>query len=212
MATHETQIIRSLDEVPAGYVQLAWFKDGVTVPGRSWKTIVKFMSESHARGLIPAVKLIRAYGDIKTGPVFACKKKAVELLRETYGMVIVEGEPTPTPVPASIPMGSHADLVLDALKQLIQDHSASSLQSRATLKVTLDAVDKLAAGVRSDVRQTLQAVDRVLDSHKEIKAAADAVVSAAADLRAAAELIAERPTQHSSVPHTNGRATTNGVA
>jgi hypothetical protein len=80
----ETILIRSLDEVPPGYEQLAWFQ--TRVPGKRETTVGKFLSEAHATGKVPAVKLVRCFGDLKTGPVFLDRDKTVALLEEQYGV------------------------------------------------------------------------------------------------------------------------------
>ena len=87
MATkHETQIIRSMDEVPAGYEQLATLQ--MRVPGKKPLTVGKFLSEAHHSGKVPAVKLVRNFGDLKTGPVYLDRAKAIALLEAQYGVTV----------------------------------------------------------------------------------------------------------------------------
>jgi hypothetical protein len=86
-AKYETVIIRDLSEVPAGYERLSWFAS--RVPGKQPKTVTKYLSEAHATGMLPAVKVVRCYGDLKTGAVFLDKAKAIAALREQYETAVV---------------------------------------------------------------------------------------------------------------------------
>ncbi len=86
-AKYETVIIRDASEVPAGYERLSWFAS--RVPGKQPKTVTKYLSEAHATGMLPAVKVVRCYGDLKTGAVFLDKAKAVIALTEHFDVAVV---------------------------------------------------------------------------------------------------------------------------
>jgi hypothetical protein len=89
-AKHETAIVRDLSEVPAGYERLSWFAN--RVPGKNPKTVTKFLSDSHGSGRLPAAKVVRCYGDLKTGAVYLDKAKAVAGLQEHFGVTVVQDD------------------------------------------------------------------------------------------------------------------------
>jgi hypothetical protein len=84
---HKTGVITSLEQVPAGYVQLSrMFSDDD--PRRDNRR--RMLSDAHAGGYIPAVKMFRTADDHRTGPVFVDSAAAWDYIRTREEMIYVQ--------------------------------------------------------------------------------------------------------------------------
>lgn len=102
MGRYKTAVITTLDDVPAGYVQLN--RLSARGDGTQDRTLHKALSEAHMAGVLPAVKLFRSASDWKTGPVFLDRDASEKFIaewrsvREPKPVVVVADEPTPAPM------------------------------------------------------------------------------------------------------------------
>jgi hypothetical protein len=85
-----TKVISDTKDVPHGYVRLSEITKDVTDAKR--------LSDAHDQGDIPAVKLIRTTGEIKTGPVWVCEKSARDFLAEIHAARSRKNQPAKSAV------------------------------------------------------------------------------------------------------------------
>jgi hypothetical protein len=96
-----TKVISDTKDVPHGYVRLSEITKDVTDAKR--------LSDAHDQGDIPAVKLIRTTGEIKTGPVWVCERSARDFLAGIHAARSRKNQPAKSTVTDGV-----GDLLCDA--------------------------------------------------------------------------------------------------
>lgn len=81
---YEAGVVRSLEEVPAGYEKQSWFS--YRVPGKRQAQVQGFLSRAYTAGDVPGVKVVRNHADLKCGPVYLDREVTIMRLETHFGV------------------------------------------------------------------------------------------------------------------------------
>lgn len=81
---YEAGVVRSMDEVPAGYEKQSWFS--YRVPGKREAQVQGFLSRAYTAGVVPGVKVVRNHADLKCGPVYLDREVTIKHLEAHFGV------------------------------------------------------------------------------------------------------------------------------